>query len=63
MAVQDVLRLDRVIRKEAIGRFEHGAIATGLGQGGGGVLGQDASEFDQALRYAARRPVRHRQIR
>ena len=48
MAVQDVLRLDGVVGKEAIGGFEHGAIATGFGQGGGGMLGQDTSEFDQA---------------
>jgi hypothetical protein len=49
MAGKEVLRLDGVIRKEAIGGFEHGAIATGFGKGGGGVLGQDASEFYQAL--------------
>ena len=48
MAVQDVVRLDRVVGKEAIGRFKHGVIATGFGQGSGGMLGQDTSEFDQA---------------
>ena len=48
MAEQDVLRLDGVVGKEAIGGFEHGAVATGFGQRGGGVLGQDASEFHQA---------------
>ena len=48
MAIQDVVRLDGVVRKEAIGRFEQGVIATGFGQGGGGMLGQDASKFYQA---------------
>ena len=49
MARQDVLGGDVVIREEAIGGFEHGAIATGFGKGGGGMLGQDMSEFHQAL--------------
>ena len=48
MAVQDVVRLDGVVRKEALGRCEPGVIATGFGQGGGGMLGQDASELYQA---------------
>ena len=48
MAEQDVLRLDGVVRKEAIGGFEHGVIPTGFGQGGSGVLGQDVSELHQA---------------
>jgi len=45
----EVLRRDGVMRKEARGGFAHGAIATGFGKGGCGVLGQDASEFSQAL--------------
>ena len=49
MAGKDVLRRDGVVRKEALGGFEHGAIPTGFGQCGGGVLGEDASEFYQAL--------------
>jgi hypothetical protein len=47
-AVQDVARLDGVVRKEAIGGCEQGVLATGCGQGRGGMLGQDASAFDQA---------------
>jgi hypothetical protein len=48
MAIQDVVRLASVVRKEAIGRFEQGVIAPGFGQGSGGMLGQAPSEFAQA---------------
>jgi hypothetical protein len=49
MALQDVWRRDGIGIKEALRGFEHGVIATGFGQRGGGVLGQDASAFYQAL--------------
>ena len=48
MAGEDVLRCDVVVRKEALGGFARGAIATGFGKGGCGVLSEDAREFDQA---------------
>ena len=37
------------MRKEAIGGFEHGAIATGFGQCSCRVFGQNLSEFHEAL--------------
>src|SRR5262245_6967478 len=49
MTVDDVLGGDSLVSKEAIGGFEHGAVATGFGQGGPGILGQHGSEFSQAL--------------
>jgi hypothetical protein len=48
MAVEEILRVYGVIRKDALGGFEHGPIATGFGQCGGGVFGQDMSEVHQA---------------
>jgi hypothetical protein len=43
------LRLEVVLREEAIRGFEHGAIATGFGPCGCGVRGQDVRTFHQAL--------------
>jgi hypothetical protein len=48
VAVQDVVRLDGVVRKETIGALEHGIIATGFRQSGSGRLGQDVRELYEA---------------
>ena len=53
MAVEDVVGCDGVVGKEAIGGFEHGAVATGFGQRGAGVLGQEVAS-------STRRVVRRR---
>src|SRR5215510_10692700 len=49
MTVYDVLGFDSLVGKEAIGGFEHGAVATGFGQRGPGILGQNGGEFYKAL--------------
>jgi hypothetical protein len=48
MAEQDVLWLDGVVIKEAIGGFEHGVGPTGFRQRSSGVLGEDMHECHQA---------------
>src|SRR5262249_49189848 len=48
MTVDDVVGFDSLVRKEAIGGFEHGAVATGFGQRGPGILGQHGGKFYQA---------------
>src|SRR5215510_15784147 len=49
MTVYDVLGFDSLVGKEAIGGFEHGAVATRFGQRGPGILGQNGGEFYKAL--------------
>ena len=49
MALDDIGGRNVIVVKEAIGGFEHGAAATGFGQSGAGILGQDVGQLDQAL--------------
>ena len=49
MTVYDVLGFDSLVGKEAIGGLEHGAVATGFGPRGPGILGQNGGEFYKAL--------------
>jgi hypothetical protein len=50
MALQEVVGGAAIIREEALRGFAPRLIATGFGQGGGGMLGQDVREFYEALR-------------
>jgi hypothetical protein len=49
MALDNIVGGNVIVRKKAIGGFEHRAAATGFGQSGTGTLGKHMGQLDQTL--------------